>query len=40
VLAAALEPSLLGAKPKGDLDPSEPGEPRETGTNETPRAEA
>ncbi|MBK9754797.1 MAG: endopeptidase La [Nannocystis sp.] len=40
VLAAALEPSLLGAKAKTDLDPSEVVEPREAGSNETPRAEA
>jgi ATP-dependent Lon protease len=40
VLAAALEPGLLGAKPKSDLDPSETRESSEPGGNETPRAEA
>ena len=40
VLAAALEPSLLAAKAKTDLDPDEASDPREAGGNETPRAEA
>jgi ATP-dependent Lon protease len=41
VLAAALEPGLLGAKPKGDLDPSdEHAAEVATPAGETPRAEA
>ena len=41
VLAAALEPGLLAAKPKGDLDPSdERGTSEPTTGSDTPRAEA
>ena len=39
VLAAALEPSLLASKPKGDVDPSD-GETGASGSGETPRAQA
>ena len=40
VLAAALEPSLLGAKPKGDMDPHEETDALADNSGETPRAQA
>jgi len=40
VLAAALEPGLLGAKPKGDLDPSDESTSGGQSSSETPRAQA